>query len=151
MKPIVAAALLALAPAAPTAAQPSAGAATAQLPVTVEYYYRIKWGSGEEFKRLYDRNHAPLLREMQKAGFIRTIRVDEPFTHIAGGPRWDLRVTIVFRDATAAISDPEWDRLWAAARGRLYPDKKAFDAEEDRRFALLEEHWDVIVNEVKEP
>jgi hypothetical protein len=148
MRAILAAALLALAPAAPTAAQPSAAA---QVPVTVEYYYRMKWGSGEEFKRLYDRNHAPLLREMQKAGFIRTMRVDEPFTHLAGGPRWDLRVTIVFRDSTAAISDPEWDRLWGIARERLYPDRKAFDSEEDRRFALLEEHWDVIVNEVKAP
>jgi hypothetical protein len=147
---MLAAALLALAPAAPAAAQPSA-AAVARVPVTVEYYYRIKWGSSEEFKRLYDKNHAPLLREMQKAGFIRTMRVDEPFTHLAGGPRWDLRVTIVFRDATAAISDPEWERLWSAAQGRLYPDKKAFEAEEDRRFALLEEHWDVIVNEVKGP
>ena len=43
------------------------------------------------------------------------------------------------------------DRLWGAAQARLYPDKAAFDAEEDRRFALLEEHWDVIVNEVKGP
>jgi hypothetical protein len=141
--------LAAAAPAAaPAAAQPAV-AAQAQLPVTVEYYYRIKWGAAVEFKRLYDKNHAPLLREMQKSGFIRSMRVDEPFTHLAGGPRWDLRVTIVFRDAAAAVSDPEWDRLWGAARGRLYPDKTAFDAEEDRRFALLEEHWDVIVNEVK--
>ena len=149
MRAVLAAALLASA--APTAAQPTAATATAQVPVTVEYYYRIKWGGSEEFKRLYDRNHAPLLREMQKAGFVRAIRVDEPFTHLAGGPRWDLRVTIVFRDATAAISDSEWERLWGIARGRLYPDKKAFDSEEDRRFALLEEHWDVIVNEVKGP
>jgi hypothetical protein len=149
MRALFAAALLASAPAAAAAAQPTA--ATAPLPVTVEYYYRIKWGSSVEFKRLYDKNHAPLLLEMQKRGFIRSIRVDEPFTHLAGGPRWDLRVTIVFRDATAAISDPEWDRLWSAAQKRLYPDKPAFDAEEDRRFALLEEHWDVIVNEVKDP
>lgn len=147
---LVAAALaLSLVPAVPTAAQPAAAAA--QVPVTVEYYYRIKWGSTEEFKRLYEKNHAPLLREMQKAGFVRAMRVDEPFTHLAGGPRWDLRVTIVFRDATAAISDPEWERLWKASQARLYRDKAAFDAEEDRRFALLEEHWDVIVNEVKAP
>ena len=33
------------------------------------------------------------------------------------------------------------------AAKRLYPDKAAFDAEEDRRFSLLEEHWDVIVME----
>src|SRR4051794_2954822 len=108
MRAILAAALLASAPASPAAAKPAA-AAVAQAPVTMEYYYRIKWGASEAFKRLYDKNHAPLLREMQKAGFIRSIRVDEPFTHLAGGPRWDLRVTIVFRDPAAAIADPEWD------------------------------------------
>lgn len=148
MRAILAAALLASVPAAPASAQ-SAARAVAAAPVTVEYYYRIRWGGGVEFKRLYEKNHAPLLREMQKAGFIRSIRVDEPFTHLAGGTRWDLRVTIVFRDPAAAIADPEWDRLWGLAQARLYPDKAAFDSEEDRRFALLEEHWDVIVNEVK--
>jgi hypothetical protein len=81
---IFAAAVLASAAAAPAAAQPSA-AAIVQVPVTVEYYYRIKWGGSVEFKRLYEKNHAPLLREMQKAGLIRSMRVDEPFTHLAGG------------------------------------------------------------------
>lgn len=127
---------------APVAADP--------VPVTVEYYYRIKWGASEEFKRLYAKNHAPLLEEMKKLGFVRSVRVDEPYTHMAGGTRWDLRVTITFRDATAAISDPEWDRRWKEATARLYEDKKAFDAEEDVRFGLLEEHWDVIVNEVRQ-
>ncbi|MDR6842405.1 hypothetical protein [Pseudoxanthomonas sacheonensis] len=125
-----------------------ASAATASVPVTVEYYYRIKWGDAEEFLRLYDKNHAPLLEEMKKLGFIRSIRVQEPYTHMAGGPRWDLRVTIVFRDAAAAVSDPEWDKQWTAAKERLYRDSKIFDSEEKTRFSLLEEHWDVIVNEV---
>lgn len=150
MRLILAPALLALAPALPAAAQ-TAPAVAAPAPVTVEYYYRIKWGAMGEFQRLYAKNHAPLLREMQKAGFIRAVRIEEPFTHLAGGTRWDLRVTIVFRDAAAAVNDPEWSRLWDAATARLYPDRKTFDAEEDRRFGLLEEHWDAIVQEVKAP
>ncbi len=120
------------------------------VPVTVEYYYRIKWGNAAEFLKLYDKNHAPLLEEMKKLGFIQSIRVQEPFTHMAGGPRWDLRVTIVFRDATAAVSDPEWDNQWAAAKDRLYKDRELFDSEEKTRFGLLEDHWDIIVNEVSQ-
>ena len=131
-------------------AQPAA-TKPAAVPVVMEYYYRIKWGAADEFKRLYAKNHAPLLNEMQKAGFITSMRVDEPFTHLAGGRRWDLRVTIVFRDAAAAIADPEWDRLWVVARQRLLPDKAKFDAEEATRFGLLEDHWDVVVNEVPIP
>ena len=53
-------------------------------PVTVEHYYRIKWGSAGGFKRLYKLNHEPLLIEMQKLGFMRSLRTDVPFTYMAG-------------------------------------------------------------------
>lgn len=114
--------------------------------ITIEYYYRVKWGSLGEFKRLYEKNHAPLLREMQKAGFITAIRADEPFTHMAGGVRWDYRVTITYRDpASAVVADGEFQRQWDESEKRLYPDRKTFEAEEARRFSLLEEHWDVVL------
>ena len=56
-------------------------------PITTEHYYRIKWGSAEEFKRLYKLNHQPILAEMQKQGLITAMRTDVPFTHMAGGQR----------------------------------------------------------------
>ena len=130
------------------------GPTTAQLAgdggaVTVEHYYRIKWGSAGEFKRLYQRNHAPLLDEMRRQGFITAMRTDEPFTHMAGGQRWDLRVTITYRDAPAAVVvGGKFDQAFEAAKARLYPDKAKLEAEEARRFALLDEHWDVIVTPV---
>jgi hypothetical protein len=128
--------------------QPRTAAATG--PVTAEYYYRIKWGSAGEFKRLYERNHAPILREMQKQGFITRMEVEEPFTHIAGGPRWDLRVTVAFPDAASAVVvGGAFDKAFAATQARLYPDKTAFEAEEARRFSLLEDHWDMIVTPVE--
>lgn len=124
-------------------AAPVAGSAGS---VTGEYYYRIQWGSAGEFKRLYALNHAPLLREMQSQGFITSVKTEEPFTHMAGGERWDLRVTITYRDAASAILvGGAFDKAFEAAKARLYPDKKKFDAEEARRFSLLEEHWDVFV------
>ena len=123
---------------------PAAPAAVGVIPA--EYYYRIKWGSADEFKRLYKRNHEPIMREMQKHGFVTRMEMEEPFTHLAGGQRWDLRVTVTFRDAASAILvGGEFDKAFAAAEARLYTDKKTFDAEEARRFSLLEEHWDVIV------
>ncbi|HEX8640631.1 MAG TPA: hypothetical protein VF704_05690 [Allosphingosinicella sp.] len=114
--------------------------------ITTEHYYRIRWGSAAEFKRLYERNHAPLLREMQRQGFIIAMRAEEPFTHLSGGARWDMRVTITYRDAASAVLvGGPFDQAFEAASHRLYPDRTAFDAEEARRFSLLEEHWDVIV------
>jgi hypothetical protein len=115
-------------------------------PITTEHYYRIKWGSADEFKRLYKLNHEPILVELQKQGFIMTMRSEVPFTHMAGDQRWDMRVTITFRDPSAAIVvGGAFDKASEAVTARLYPDKKKFEVEEARRFSLLEEHWDVIV------
>ena len=127
------------------------GVAFAQNPapaetVTVEYYYKIKWGSAAEFNELYKRNHAPILKEMQRLGFITAIRSEEPFTHMAGDQRWDKRVTITFRDAaTAVVPGGAYDKASEPVVARLYPDKAKFEREEAKRFSLLEEHWDVIV------
>jgi hypothetical protein len=130
---------------AAAAQAPSAPTQSAQ-PVTLEGYYRIKWGKAKQFKEMYERNHAPLLRELQSAGLITSIRIEEPLQHMAGGQRWDLRVTLVFRDAEVAVGvNGTFDKAWEAARKRLYPDKAKLDAEENERFSLLEEHWDVLV------
>ena len=115
--------------------------------VTVESYYRIKWGSEVEFKRLYKANHLPILKELQRQGFITAMRMDQPFTHLAGGPRWDLRMTITYRDASSALFGGTVDKAYADAATRLYPDKAKLDVEETRRFAMLEDHWDVVIME----
>ena len=142
MKRLLAIALALAAVTSEAAAEP----ARTGEPVTTEHYYRIKWGSAGEFKRLYKLNHEPILLELQKQGFITAIRTDEPFTHMAGGQRWDLRVTITFRDPSAAVVvGGDFDKASDIVKARLYPDKEKFEAEEAKRFSLLEEHWDVIV------
>lgn len=120
-------------------------ASSEPIPTTVEYYYRVKWGSLKEFEKLYEKNHKPLLDELQKKGFILSMTTEFPFTHMAGGQRWDMRVRITFRDAAAAINDPRWDAEWKSAKERMYKNLEKFEAEEARRFSLVEEHWDVIV------
>ena len=133
--------------AAPATAQTKAATTHASSPVVVESYYRVKWGSEDEFKQLYNRNEAALLLEMQRRGFITNLRFDEPFTHFPGEARWTLRATVTYRDAPSAVeTNGAWDEAWEEVRARLRPDKKVFDAEQARRFALMEDHWDVIVN-----
>ncbi|OFX00164.1 MAG: hypothetical protein A3E78_06145 [Alphaproteobacteria bacterium RIFCSPHIGHO2_12_FULL_63_12] len=133
--------------AAPAAAAAPTDQRGKDVPTKVEYYYRVKWGSLKKFIALYEKNHAPLLHEVQKDGFILDIKTEYPFTHLAAGPRWDMRVTIVYRDAAAAINDPEWESRWVEAKNRLYKDLKKFEAEEAERFSLLEEHWDVVISD----
>jgi hypothetical protein len=65
---------------------------------------------------------------------------------MAGDQRWDLRVAITYRDASAAAEvGGAYDKASEAVIKRLYPDEAVHRAAEAKRFALLEEHWDVIV------
>lgn len=139
--------LIAGAPAvAPSAAAPASVAAKA-TPVTIEYYYRIRWGGMDEFRALYAKNHQPILDEMKRLGFITRIETTTPFTHMAGGTRWDLRVTITYRGAEDAVGNATgYDAAAEKVGARLFPDLAKFKAEEAKRFTLVEEHWDVIVN-----
>ena len=116
--------------------------------VTVESYYRIKWGELETFLRLYQKNHQPLLEEMKKLGYIKSTHMHEPFTHMTGSARWDVRVTIVYRDASAALFGPEISSKWKTAQERIYRNSELFRSEERTRFGLVEEHWDVVVNDI---
>ena len=148
MKSLIASAMLLFA--APLAAQPTTDRPSRETsvssPIVVESYYRVKWGGEAEFKELYNRNEAPLLREMQRKGFITNLVFEEPFTHFPGSARWTVRTRITYRDASGAVEvDGPYDQAFEEARKRLLPDKKTFDAEQARRFALLEDHWDVIV------
>jgi hypothetical protein len=130
---------------AASAAPPSQ---SAPGPVTVESYYRIRWGSFWDFMDIYRQHHAPILAEMQRLGFITAIHTDTPLTHMAGDQRWDLRVTITYRDGNAATGADggAYDRAVKAASTWLFPDNSAHLAAETRRFAMIEEHWDVIVS-----
>lgn len=127
-------------------AQQAVETAEATTPVKVEGYYRIKWGSFDEFFALYQKNHLPLLERAKAEGIITDIRIEVPFTHMAGEERWDLRVAITYRDAAAAlVIDPAFISLFDDAAASLKSANPDFDDEEARRFALLDEHWDVVV------
>jgi len=74
---------------------------------------------------------------------VNTVR---PILHSSEDRRWDYRVTIVFRDADAALSEPPEE--WEQAKLQLYPDQKTFKEEEIRRFEFVEAHWDVAITKV---
>ena len=114
----------------------------AESPVRVAYYYRTRWGSHAEFVELFTRNHWPILREQLRSGRFLDVTLDVPRFHGDGRADWNFLVTITYRD-WAAIQEHS-DREIAE---RLYPDQKAFAAEETHRFSLLDAHWDVPLEE----
>lgn len=111
-------------------------------PVTVAYFYRVRWGHHEEFIDLFRRNHYPILREQMASGRFHDVRAWVPRFHGDGRADWNLLVKIVYRDwaAVEEHSDPEIE-------ARLFPDLERYRAEEQHRFELVEAHWDVVLSD----
>jgi hypothetical protein len=143
---LMAAAILAAValPGHPSAAQAPAAQSGSRTERTVWYFYRIKWGFQDEFVNLFQRNHYPVLKEEMKTGRIKDVRTFVPTYHGDGRADWTFAVVIVYRD-TAAMMGPSND---AEIVKRLYPDSAKFAREEQRRFEILDAHWDVPLNEV---
>lgn len=118
--------------------------ASADEPFVVEYYYKVKWGHQQEFLALFTKNHLPILEKEKAQGKILEIRAVAPRYHATEADRWDYRVTIVFATVAAAYSPG----LSQAELRALYPDQATFAREEQRRFELLEAHWDVPITAV---
>jgi hypothetical protein len=114
----------------------------AAQPYPVEYYYQVKWGYFDEFMELYKRNHYPILVRQQKLGRILRMDATYPVYHAGEAKRWDMRFTIVWKDA--ATAHDEFDS--SGIIKELYPDQEKFRKEEQRRFELLAEHMDVPVS-----
>ena len=112
---------------------------------TVWYFYRVKWGFQDEFQALLARNHLPVLREELKTGRIVSVKTYVPTYHGDGRADWTFAVVITYKDAAAFIGPSGEEEI----QKRLYPDRARFLKEEQRRFEILDAHWDVPLNEVE--
>ncbi len=85
-----------------------------------------------------------MLREEIKGGRIVSVKTFVPSYHGDGRADWTFAVQIVFKDVAAfdgRSGDEEIQR-------RLFPDRARFLKEEQRRFEILDAHWDVPLNEL---
>jgi hypothetical protein len=94
-------------------------------PITVAYYYRVRWGALDEFIELFERNHWPILRDQLDAGRFLDVRAATPRLHGDGRADWNFLVTITFRDWAAMEDHSE-----AEIAARLFPDQERYAAEE---------------------
>ncbi len=111
-------------------------------PIQVGYYYRARWGHHEEFVELWTRNHYPVLREQIESGRLLDVRAYVPRFHGDGDAGWTFLNVITYRDWSALEEHTE-----PKIAERLFPDQERYQAEERRRFELLEAHWDVVLSE----
>ena len=110
---------------------------------TVWYFYRVKWGHQEEFMDLYQKNHYPVIKA-QLGDRVTGFKAYIPTYHGDGRGDWTFATVMTFRDSEALMAPANDVEI---ARG-LFSDLETFRAEEQRRFEILDAHWDVPLTEV---
>ena len=125
-------------------AQQSAAADAKDQPYGIEYYYKAKWGHADEFLALFKKNHYPVLKKEMELGRMLKVSMVTPRYHMTEDSRWDYRVTIVFKNA--AIANDNFDS--STIIKQLYPDQDTYKKEEQRRFEILDAHWDLPIKDV---
>ncbi len=113
-------------------------------PFIVEYYYKTKWGYADEFLRLFKKNHYPLLKKQVEMGRFLKVWMDQPRYHTTEDGRWDYRVTIVFKNVALAHGPSVEEGL----KKQMFPDQETYLKEEQRRFSILDAHWDLPIKPV---
>jgi hypothetical protein len=136
--------ILALPPGGRLRAQAPAAQSAARPERTTWYFYRVKWGFQDEFVDLFTKNHYPVLREEMKTGRITLVRTFVPTYHGDGRADWTFAVAITYKDTAAMMGPSGEDEIVR----RLYPDQAKFKREEQRRFEIVDAHWDVPLNEL---
>jgi hypothetical protein len=115
-----------------------------EKPFVAEYYYTARWGHADEFIHLFKKNHLPVLQKEIERGRILRVTAVKPRYHATEDGRWDYRVTIVFKDVAAAHDNSGEE----AIKKELFPDQETYRREEQRRFEILQAHWDVPIEDV---
>ncbi len=119
-------------------------AQSADKPFVVEYYYKAKWGHADEFITLFKKNHYPLLKKQVEMGRFLRVSAVAPVYHTTEDGRWDYRVTIVYKNAMVAHDGFDSTLLMK----QLFPNQDTYKKEEQRRFEILDAHWDLPLKDV---
>jgi hypothetical protein len=118
-------------------------AVPAKKPVIVEWVYRVQYGHKDEWWRIFKKYQIAILERQKQLGYVKEYTVFAPSLHTSEDSRWDYRVIIVrtSEDAPAGQSEAEIAK-------QLFPDQEAFTREENRRWELTTNHWDLPIHVV---
>ena len=116
---------------------------TAARPETVEWVYRIRYGFHDEWFQIFRKYQIAILERQKQLGYVLDYSVWAPGLHTSEDSRWDYRVliTIISHDAPAGQSEAEIAK-------QLFPDQATFRRDENRRWELTTNHWDLPIHRV---
>jgi len=124
-------------------AQQPGPATVVEKPETVEWVYRIRYGYQDEWFTIFRKYQVAILEKQKQLGYVKDYTIWAPGLHTSEESRWDYRVVITraSHDAPPGESEKEVAR-------RLFPDQNTFQHDENRRWELTINHWDLPIHQV---
>ncbi len=107
----------------------------------VEWVYRGRYGFIDEWWDLFRKYQIAILDRERALGYVLDYRVYHPQLHTDEAARWDYRVEITYRNYEASLHEEEVTSV-------LFPDAATRKREENRRWELTENHWDLPIYQV---
>ena len=117
----------------------TAAAPHADKPYIVEWVYRVKWGYKEEFFDLFKKYQVAVLAREKQLGYVIDYAIYSPSLHTSEDTRWDYRVIITYKNEESAEHSKE-------ITAQLFPDENVRRKEEQRRWEITEQHWDLPIH-----
>ncbi len=121
----------------------SKGSAATTQPETVEWVYRIRYGSHDEWFQIFRKYQVAILERQKQLGYVLGYTIWAPSLHTSEESRWDYRIVI-----TRASHDAPPGQSEAEVAKQLFPDQAAFLRDENRRWDLTTNHWDLPIHQV---
>jgi hypothetical protein len=124
------------------AQQVTKSVATASVkPETEEWVYRVRYGFKDEWWQIFREYQIAILQRQKQLGYVKDFQIWAPGLHTSEESRWDYRVIIVraSHDAPPGQSEGEVAKV-------LFPDQATFRREENRRWELTTNHWDLPIH-----
>ena len=123
------------------------GGARAQSPMPgvegykVEWVYRVRYGFIDEWWDLWRKYEARALDRARELGYVLDYKVYHPQLHTDEAARWDYRVEITYKDYESMTRS-------FGLYDELFPDKARRKQDEQRRWELTANHWDLPIYQV---
>jgi hypothetical protein len=107
----------------------------------VEWVYHVKYGHQDEWWKIFRKYQIAILDREKQLGFVTDYYVDKPGLHTSEDARWDYRIIITYPNYDASRHEGE-------VQHQLFPDDAALTKEEDRRWELTVNHWDLPIHQI---
>jgi len=110
-------------------------------PLQVEWVYHVKYGYQGEWWKLFQKYQIATLDREKQLGYVTDYQVFRPGAHVSEDSRWDYRIIITYPNYDGSKREGE-------VEAQLFPDRAALVRDENRRWELTLNHWDLPIRQI---